>query len=50
MNKPDPLQQARQRDLLIQLLKAYGVTEDLSKLDNEALKKELERVFWGTPK
>lgn len=38
------------RELLVQLLKAYGVTEDLSKLDNLELKLELERVFWGKAK
>ena len=47
MNKVDPLQQARQRELLVKLLQAYGVEKDLSGLDNEALKKELEKVFWG---
>ena len=47
---PDPEQKQAMRELLVVLLRAYGVTADLSGLDNTGLKKELERVFWGIAK
>lgn len=42
---PDPIHRQRMRELLITLLKAYGVTADLDGLDNDALKAQLGKVF-----
>ena len=43
----DPIHQQAQRELIVALLRAYGVEKNLSGFDNKALKVELERVFWG---
>ena len=47
MSKVDEAQRQEMRELLVMLLRAYGVDGDLSGLNNTGLKKELERVFWG---
>jgi len=45
--KVDPVHQQAMRELLVKLLRAYGVKKDLSMLDNMALKLELEKAVWG---
>lgn len=43
----DETKRQEMRELLVKLLREYGVTADLDGFDNEALKKELERVIGG---
>ena len=45
MNKIDEKQLGDMRDLIVKLLRAYGVTADLDGFDNKALKVELEKVM-----
>jgi len=45
--KVDPIHQQAMREVLVKLLRAYGVKKDLSMLDNGALKLELEKAVWG---
>jgi len=45
--KIDYIHQEKQRDLIIKLLRIYGVKKDVSLLDNTALKLLLEAAVWG---
>jgi len=45
--KVDYIHQQAMREVLVKLLRAYGVKKDLSMLDNTALKLELEKAVWG---
>ena len=47
MSKIDEKQLGDMRDLIVKLLRAYGVTADLDGFDNKALKVELEKVLGG---
>ena len=45
--KIDYIHQEAMRELIIRLLRAWGVKKDVSMLDNTALKLELEKAVWG---
>jgi len=45
--KVDPVHQQAMRELLVKLLRAWGVKKDVSLLDNTALKLLLEAAVWG---
>lgn len=45
--KLDTVHQQRMRELIITLLRAYGVASDLTLLDNAALKAELAKALCG---
>ncbi len=45
--KVDYIHQQAMRDLLVKLLRVYGVKKDVSLLDNTALKLLLEAAVWG---
>jgi len=45
--KIDYAHQQAMREMIVRLLRIYGVTKDLSMLDNASLKLELERAVWG---
>jgi len=45
--KVDPIHQQAMRELLVKLLRVYGLKKDVSLLDNTALKLELEKAVWG---
>jgi len=45
--KIDHVHQQEQRELIVKLLRAWGVTDDFSLLDNKALKLLLEHAVWS---
>ena len=45
--KIDTVHQQRQRELMVALLRAYGVKKNLDQLDNRALMVELEKALCG---
>jgi len=45
--KIDTVHRQHMRELIIALLRAYGVEKDLTLLDNGALKAELEKALCG---
>ena len=47
---PDPVHQQAMRELIVALLRAYGVKRNLDALDNKALKVELEKAISGITK
>ncbi len=50
MKKIDEVQERKMRELLVKLLREYGVKADLDGFDNKALKVELEKVLGGVPR